>query len=283
MEVTRQAFYDHLSHKNAPWKYQALADEMMKIHEEDQYNDCYGRERMYLALQQRKAAGKTDIDIPCEATVRKVMAQIGLIHKPRRKPNGITKADRLAQKSDDLLRRDFYADRPLKKAVTDMSEVKAKDGKLYVSAIFDCFDLMPLGIAIEDNMRASLCCHTLENANKSYPDIKGCIIHSDRGSQYTSEEYRAAVKKYGIIQSMNSAGGRCHDNARCESMWARMKEELFYSREDKPENYTMKELKTMIWRYFMSYWANRRICTANGGLLEAARRKLYYDHIFLVA
>ena len=281
MEVTRQAFYDHLSHKNAPWKYQALADEMMKIHEEDQYNDCYGRERMYLALQQRKAAGKTDIDIPCEATVRKVMAQIGLIHKPRRKPNGITKADRLAQKSDDLLRRDFYADRPLKKAVTDMSEVKAKDGKLYVSAIFDCFDLMPLGIAIEDNMRASLCCHTLENANKSYPDIKGCIIHSDRGSQYTSEEYRAAVKKYGIIQSMNSAGGRCHDNARCESMWARMKEELFYSHEDKPENYTMKDLKTMIWRYYMSYWANRRICTANGGLPPADRRKLYYDHIFL--
>lgn len=256
---------------------------MMKIHEEDQYNDCYGRERMYLALQQRKDAGKTDIDIPCEATVRKVMVQIGLIHKPRRKPNGITKADRLAQKSDDLLRRDFYADRPLKKAVTDISEVKAKDGKLYVSAIFDCFDLMPLGIAIENNMRASLCCHTLENANKSYPDIKGCIIHSDRGCQYTSEEYRAAVKKYGIIQSMNSAGGRCHDNARCESMWARMKEELFYSREDKPENYTMKELKTMIWRYYMSYWANRRICTANGGLPPAARRKLYYDHIFLVA
>ena len=174
---------------------------MMKIHEDDQYNDCYGRERMYLALQQRKAAGKTNIDIPCEATVRKVMAQIGLIHKPRRKPNGITKADRLAQKSDDLLRRDFYADRPLKKAVIDISEVKAKDGKLYISAIFDCFDLMPLGIAIEDNMRASLCCHTLENASKSYPDIKGCIIHSDRGSQYTSEEYRAAVKKYGIIQS----------------------------------------------------------------------------------
>ena len=283
MEVTRQAFYDHLSHKNAPWKYQALADEMMKIHEEDQYNDCYGRERMYLALQQRKDAGKTDIDIPCEATVRKVMVQIGLIHKPRRKPNGITKADRLARKSDDLLRRDFYADRPLKKAVTDISEVKAKDGRLYVSVIFDCFDLMPLGIAIEDNMRASLCCHTLENANKSYPDIKGCIIHSDRGSQYTSEEYQAAVKKYGIIQSMNSAGGRCHDNARCESMWARMKEELFYSREDKSENYTMRELKTMIWRYYMSYWVNRRICTANGGLPPAVRRKLYYDHIFLVA
>ena len=63
-----------------------------------------------------------------------------------------------------------------------------------------------------------------------------------------------------------------------------MKEELFYSREDKPENYyTMKELKTMTWRYYMSYWANRRICTANGGLPPADRRKLYYDHILLAA
>ena len=167
--------------------------------------------------------------------------------------------------------------------MTDISEVKGSDGKVYVSAIFDCFDLMPLGLAIEDNMRASLCCHTLENAKKSYPDINGCIIHSDRGSQYTSTEYRAAIQKYGIIQSMNSAGGRCHDNARCESMWARMKEELFYSRNDKSENYTVAELKTKIWRYYMSYWANRRICTANGGLPPAVKRKLYYDVIKIAA
>ena len=154
MEVTRQAFYDHLSHKNAPWKYQALADEMMKIHEEDQYNDCYGRERMCLALQQRKDAGKTDIDIPCEATVRKVMVQIGLIHKPRRKPNGITKADRLARKSDDLLSRDFYADRPLKTAVTEISEVKAKDERRYVTIILEPIALLPQGIALDDATRA---------------------------------------------------------------------------------------------------------------------------------
>ncbi len=88
------------------------------------------------------------------------MDQIGLIHKPKRKPNGITKADREARKSDDLLKRDFHAEKPLEKAVTDISELKAKDGKVYVSAIFDCFDLMPLGLSIEDNMKASLCCHT---------------------------------------------------------------------------------------------------------------------------
>lgn len=283
MEVSRQAFYDYLDRKNNPWKYQSLAVEITKIHNEDKYNDTYGRERMYMALTLKKEAGEIGIDIPCEATVRKVMQQIGLIHKPRRKPNGITKADRDARKSDDLLKRDFHADKPLEKAVTDVSEVKAKDGKLYVSAIFDCFDLMPLGLSIEDNMRASLCCHTLENAKKAYPDIEGCIIHSDRESQYTSTEYRTVIQKYGIIQSMNSAGGRCHDNARCESMWARMKEELFYRRNDKSENYTMEELKTMIWRYYMSYWANRRICTANGGLPPAVKRRLYYEGSILAA
>ena len=123
---------------------------MLKIHNEDEYNDTYGRERMYMALTLKKEDGKTDIDIPCEGTVRKVMAQIGLIHKSRRKTNGITKADREARKSDDLLKRDFSADKPLEKAVTDISELKAKDGKAYVSAIFDCFDLMPLGLAVED-------------------------------------------------------------------------------------------------------------------------------------
>ena len=64
---------------------------------------------------------------------------------------------------------------------------------------------------------------------------------------------------------MNSDGGRCYDNARCESMWARMKEELFYGR-IRTENYTVEELKEMVWRYFMSYWNNRRICTAKGGI-----------------
>ena len=250
---------------------------MLEIHKEDEYNSSYGRGRMYLALKQKKADGKTQINIPSEGTVRKVMLQIGLIHKSRRKANGITKADREAQKSDDLLKRDFNSEKPLTKSVTDITELPGSDGKCYVSGIFDCFDLIPLGLAMENHMRAILCVETLENAKKAYPGIKGCIIHSDRGSQYTSAEYRAAVQKAGVIQSMNSAGGRCHDNARCESIWARMKEELFYSRGDKPQNYTVEELKVKVWRYFMSYWTNRRICTANGGLPPAVKRQKYSE------
>ena len=217
LEVSRQAFYDYLKRKKKPWKYQPLADAMLKIHAADEENANYGRIRMFQALQYQNEIGElVKVTIPSEGTVRKIMEQIHLIHKPKRKPNGITKADREARKSDDLLKRDFTADAPLKKCVTDITEIKAKDGKLYVSAIFDCYDLLPVGLAMADHMRAELCCETLKTASLRYPEIRGAIVHSDRSSQYTSAAYRAVIQKYGIVQSMNSAGGRCHDNARCE-------------------------------------------------------------------
>ena len=63
LEVTRTAFYDYLDRKNKPWKYQPLADEMIKIHNEDKCNDCYGRERMYMALTQKKESGEINIGL----------------------------------------------------------------------------------------------------------------------------------------------------------------------------------------------------------------------------
>ena len=93
---------------------------MTKIHNEDKCNDTYGRERMYIALKLKSQAGEISVHIQSESTVRKVMEHIGLIHEPHRKPNRITKADREPRKSDDLLKRDFSADKPLEKAVTDI-------------------------------------------------------------------------------------------------------------------------------------------------------------------
>ena len=236
---------------------------------EDGCNDTYGRIRMYQALLLKQPEG---IRIPGERTVYRVMEETGLSRRPKRKPNGITKADREARKSDGLLKRDFTSAEPLKKCVTDITEIKAKDGKLYVSAIFDCLDAAVLGLAMDTNMKAPLCEQTPANAARSYPALRGAIIHPDRGTQYTSETYRRAVAKYGIIQSMNSAGGRCHGNARCESMWGRMKEELLYGRCN-TEEMMREELKTLIWRYFISYWNNRRICSANEGLPPMVKRQ----------
>jgi transposase InsO family protein len=204
------------------------------------------------------------------------MKRLGIVHTPKHKPNGITKADREAMKSDDKIKRDFTAERPLEKAVTDITEIQTADGKLYISAIEDCFDNAILGISMEDNMKTGLCVETLKSAIMAYPGLRGAIIHSDRGSQYTSGEYRQAIERYGIIQSMNSAGGRCHDNAKCESLWGRFKEELLYNRYD-TKKMPMTVVKSLIWRYFMSYWNNRRICSANGGLPPMVKRKRFYE------
>ncbi len=252
---------------------------MLKIRAEDVCNDTYGRIRMHQALQLK---AKENVQIPSERTVYRIIETICISHAPKRKPNGITKADKEAMKSDDLIRRDFTAEKPLEKAVTDITEVKCLDGKLYVSGMFDCFDLTVLGLSMDTNMKAPLCERTVESACKTYPKMRGCIVHSDRGSQYTSELYRNAVKKFGLRQSMNSAGGRCHDNARCESVWARMKEELLYGRVD-TKKMNVEEVKTLIWRYFMSYWNNRRICSANGGLPPLVKRKQYYQTLISAA
>ena len=209
-----------------------------------------------------------DSKIPSETTVYRVMTAIGITHRPNRKPNGITKADREARKTDDLLKRDFKADKPFNKCVTDITEVKAKNGKLYVSVIFDCYDLTAVGLSMDDNMRVELCAATVENTAAAYPELCGAVLHSDCGSRYTSTSYRAMLNEYGVRQSMNSAGGRCHDNARCESMWARMNNELFYSRSRRSTDYTTEQLKTIIRRYYMSYWNNRRICLSIALLLK---------------
>ena len=201
--ISRQGFYKYLANKDRPWKYQDLADAMKEIISEDECNDTYGRIRMYQALLLKQPEG---VHIPSERTVYRVMDQIGLSHRPKRKPNGITKADREAMKSDDLLKRDFRSDTPLEKCITDITEIPASNGKLYVSAIFDCFDLSVLGLAMETNMKADLCIHTLENALTAYPALEGAVIHSDRGTQYTSESYRQTIREHHIHQSMNSAG-----------------------------------------------------------------------------
>lgn len=279
LKVSRQGFYKYLNNLNKPWRYELLAAEILKIIKEDECNDTYGYVRIHQALKVNKEEkGEKFPDVPSARTVYRIIQKLGLIHKVKRKPNGITKADKEARKSDDLINREFTTDAPLQKCVTDITEIKTADGKLYISAIEDCFDNAVIGLSMASNMKAELCVNTLRNAIISYPNLKGAIIHSDRGSQYTSHDYRRVIKTYGIKQSMNSEGGRCHDNAKCESLWGRFKEELLYDRYN-TKRMSMSTVKSLIWRYFMSYWNNRRICSANGGLPPMVKRNQYYENL----
>ena len=89
LQVSRQGFYSFLKHRDDPWKYEGVAEKMRAIITEDECNDTYGRSRMHDALKQKYP----DEDIPGERNVYRIMETIGISHRPKRKPNGITKAD----------------------------------------------------------------------------------------------------------------------------------------------------------------------------------------------
>ena len=270
LKVTFHGYKKYVKNLSKPCKYAGLLARIKAIREEDVFNKTYGKRRMYekLVLEGYKVSYNT---------VAKVMRKNNLL-QPENKPKGLTKADKKAQKSDDLLQRNFVAETPNTKAVTDITEWKAKDGKLYTAGIFDCFDSACLGLGIAENMKAELVEESLIQAAGRF-NLKGAISHSDRGSQYTSELFRAALEKFKIRQSMNSAAGRCHDNARCESFWARAKNEILVVYDTKKMK--RDDLKIVLFNYFMGYWNNRRICSAIGGVPPFKKRDDYYKKLIL--
>ena len=114
------------------------------------------------------------------------MREHGWLHERRRRPKGLTKPDPQAMAAENLLHQDFSADRPWRKLLTDITQTKCADGKLYISPIMDCFNGEILSLCMDNNMRKELCIDTLKAAAGRFP-IRGAILHSDRGSQYTSD------------------------------------------------------------------------------------------------
>lgn len=154
--------------------------------------------------------------------------------------------------------------------LTDITEVSCADGKLYLAAVLDCFDGSIQGFQMASHMRAELCVEAFENACRK-SGARGMILHSDRGSQFTSGKFRAALAKYGTIQSM-SGPGRCYDNARMESFFATLKKEKLY--QINTSTLTREEVRSVIFRY-ISYYNLRRITSVNDGLPPLVYRQRY--------
>ena len=100
-------------------------------------------------------------------TVYRTMSEAGLIHRHRR-PHGITKADTETQNRENLIKRNFSADKPLKKLLTDITEVQCADGKLYVSPVLDCFNGEIVALEMRDNMKKELCIDTVKQLREKY-------------------------------------------------------------------------------------------------------------------
>lgn len=213
----------------------------------------YGARRIHLALRQQGE----DVSY---STVFRTMKENSLLHKVMRHPNGITRADVAAQKADNLINRDFSADATGQKWLTDITEVPCLDGKLYVAPVMDCFNGEIVGLAMDGNMRAELCVRAFESACRG--GARAMILHSDRGSQFTSATFRACLAKYEAVQSM-SGTGQCYDNARMESFFATLKKEKLYR--IKTGILPMEQVKSIIFRYIMVYYNRQRIYTTNPG------------------
>ena len=146
--------------------------------------------------------------------------------------------------------------------------------KLYISAIMDCFNGEIVAVEMRDNMKKELCIDTIKQLRQKCKNLKEVILHSDRGSQYTSEAFRNALKTYGMIQSL-SGTGHCYDNARMESFFATLKKEKLY----RIPTYRMRkdEIKTVIFRYIFIYYNRKRLYSGNPGYLPPAEYRIRYE------
>lgn len=263
--ISESGYYKYLKKRGKPKRDDILLVEIKKIlAEHPENNNNYGVKRIHLALQLNGYI----IGI---RQVYRIMSKNKLLKKRIRHPNGITKTDKEAQKSENLIKRNFSAEGPREKLLTDISEVQCFDGKLYISPIMDCFNGEIIAIHMDDNMRKELPIATLDAASR-IGNLRGAILHSDRGSQYTSQAFRARLEELGMRQSM-SGTGKCYDNARMESFFATLKKEKLYR--IPTARMSMRQVKTIIFRYVMIYYNRQRVYTRNpGGLPPVVYRQL---------
>ena len=267
LNVSESGYYKSLKPTNRGERRKQLLVKIKDIISRYPENENYGARRVHVALRQ-------DGEDVSYSTVYRVMKENGLLKKKKRHPNGITKEDREAQKAENILNRDYTAEKPNAKWLTDITEIPCHDGKLYLAAILDCFDSKIVGIAMDDNMRKELCV----NAFNSACDMTGArnmLLHSDRGSQYTSHAFKDALKEKGAVQSMSGIG-KCYDNAKMESFFATLKKEKLYKFDTR--KWRMADVKTIIFRYIFVYYNRQRINSINpGGWPPDVIRQAYYE------
>ena len=253
LKISESGYYWWLKNRGKASKRQLLLVEIQKILEAHPDNDNYGVLRMQTALEQNGI--RTSL-----RTVYRAMSEGGYLHK-RGVSHGTTKADTEVQEQENLLKQDFRSDEPLKKFLTDITEVSCRDGKLYVSPVMDCFNGEIIALEMRENMKKELCIDTVRQLKLKYgKQIGGAVFHSDRGSQYTSEGFREELASMGLIQSLSGVN-HCYDNARMESFFATLKKEKLY----RIPTYRMsrEEVKTVIFRYIFGYYNTIRVNSFN--------------------
>lgn len=169
--------------------------------------------------------------------------------------------------SPDLVQRNFSPGNLNQIWVTDITYIETREGFAYLTTFMDLGNREIIGWNLSDNMRSESVVKALERAlNRRWKDIEGLIVHSDRGIQYASSEYRSVLKMMGIKQSM-SRKGNCYDNAAQESFFHTLKTECLYRIGFIPSS---DELQRILFDYIEVFYNRRRRHSALGYLSPTA-------------
>ncbi|MCX5207654.1 IS3 family transposase [Streptomyces sp. NBC_00237] len=195
---------------------EALAHEITVIHVASRHT--YGVPRIHAELRclGRRVNRKR---------VARLMREHGIQGAHRRRRRSLTRPDKKAKPAPDLIGRDFHAKIPGTKLVGDITALPTGEGFLYLACWLDLATREVVGYSMAEHHRAGLVVDALEMAAGRSRLQPGCIVHSDRGSEYTSSQFRDAISKLGLGQSCGRTGS-CFDNAAAESFWALLKEEI---------------------------------------------------------
>jgi transposase InsO family protein len=185
LRVSESGYYRSLWAKDFPRSWQLLLVQIRKIYEENPDNQNYGVRRILLALKQRGVEAS-------RSSVWRAMKKGGLLKSPSRRSQSLTKMDTAAEKAENLIRRNFTVAAPNQKWLTDITQIPCADRKLYIAAVLDCYNGEIVGLTMDDNMKKELCIRAFESACRTY-DAHGMILHSGRGSQFTSADFRSTA------------------------------------------------------------------------------------------
>ena len=238
-------------------KYESEKQEITAIYHENKGR--YGYRRITAELRNRK--------LPLNhKTVQRLMKELGLVCRVRTKKYRSYRGE-VGKIAPNLLNRDFHADRPNQKWVTDVTEFSLFGEKLYLSPILDLHSSDLVSYTISNRPVLSMVTTMLDEAFEKIPDGTGLILHSDQGWQYQHRQYQQMLREKGVRQSM-SRKGNCLDNAVIENFFGLLKSELLYLQEFQSMEHFKRELIE-----YLDYYNNRRIKAKRKGLPPAIHRQ----------
>ena len=240
---------------------QSLVEQIEAIHQDSRRT--YGSPRIHQEL--------ADNGVKCgHNRVARLMQTVGLAAKQHRKFKiTTTDSNHDYPVAPNVLDRDFTAEGPNQKWLADITYIPTDEGWLYLAAVLDLYSRRIVGWAMDDNLERHLVIPALQMALETRQPGPGLLHHSDRGSQYASQDYRDLLTKHQIQASM-SRKGNCYDNAPMESFFGTLKTELIHQR----HYLTPKEAKTDIFEYIEVFYNRSRRHSTLGYLAPVAFENL---------